>query len=632
MVCLIMLHLHEIPFFSQFSFVELEAVGRAVELKDYAPGTVLCRKGETGSFLFAIASGSVKVLTKENQGFFHGPGQLIGELSLLSGLPVSATVVATKPTKVYALGKETLQGLLDSKPSLYHTFTDLLASRVRQHPLDRSPETPVCVIVGSAGGFSECYAFARTLFGRICRYAPGSVYCQLEHAEDNATPTVPLGDDPGVPQLLRPFGECHQIVDDALAGNFGALLQRDSFQPSELMRGWREFGAYGQSLVIALPWDEVKRLAPALDNRDAVICLDPPGVGSELSPAPKNYFVGKADYVEVRLARGNHAGITPAAITPIGQRRCFVFDIGEWGPGPERPMESKLAAQMERLARWSVCCSIGLSLGSGGARGFAHLGVLKVLEDAKIPVDCLSGTSIGGIVALAYALAGSADATIELAREWMGKKSKVMDTFNSLGPALVSGKKIRIAAEGVFSARRFDELPIPVTTVATDLITGEKVVIDEGSIAEAALATSAIPGFFPPIRWRDRFLIDGANVSRVPVDQLDKYRCGARIAVNVAPLPGSEAMDERAIKKQFFSVLGFRNIWLRSWELQAYWHGTQEASHADIILEPDTRSFGLLDFDRLDELLDLGIRTATEKLAEIQGIVASKFGSGEAQA
>ena len=622
-----MLHLHEIPFFSQFSFVELEAVRHAVKLQEYAPGTDLCRKGETGRFLFAIASGSVKVLTKDDQGFFHGPGQLIGELSLLSGLPVSATVVATKPTKVYALGKETLQGLLESKPSLYRTFTDLLASRVRQHPLDRSPETPICVIVGSAGGVSESYALARTLFGRICKYAPGSVYCQLEHAEDSATSTVLLGDDPGVPRFLRPFGECHQIVDDALGGNFGALLQRDSFRPAELMRGWREFGAYGQSFVIALPWHEVKGLSPALENRDAVICLEPPGVVSESSSTPKDYSVGKADYVEVRLVAGNNTRIALS-----GTRRRFVIDIGEWGAKSERPVDNKLAAQLERLARWSVCCSIGLSLGSGAARGFAHLGVLKVLEDAEIPIDCLSGTSIGGIVALAYSMVGSADATIDIVREWIGKKSKVLDTFNSLGPALVSGKKIRSAAEGAFGTTEFEHLPIPVTTVATDLITGEKVIIDEGSAAEAALATSAIPGFFPPIRRGNRFLIDGANVSRVPVDQLDKYRCGAKIAVNVAPLPGSEAMDERAIKKHFFSVLGFRNIWLRSWELQAYWHGMQEASHADIILEPDTRRFGLLDFDRLDELLDLGTRTATEKLDEIRAIVASKSGPGESQA
>jgi NTE family protein len=622
-----MLHLHEIPFFSQFSFVELEAVRHAVELREYAPGTVLCRKGETGRFLFAIASGSVKVITKDDQGFFHGPGQLIGELSLLSGLPVSATVVATKPAKVYALGKETLQGLLDSKPSLYRTFTDLLASRVRQHPLDRSPETPICVIIGFAGGGSESYALARTLFGRICNYAPGSVYCQLEHAEDSAISSVLLGDDPNVPRFLRPFGECRQIVDDALGGNFGALLRHDSFRPAELIRGWREFGAYGQSLVIALPWHEVKSLSAALENRDAVIRLEPPGVVSEPSSAPKDYSVGKADFVEVRLVAGND---TRMALS--GTRRCFVIDIGEWGAKSERPVYNKLAAQLERLARWSVCCSIGVSLGSGAARGLAHLGVLKVLEDAEIPIDCFSGTSIGGIVALAYSLVGSADETIELAREWMGKKSKVVDTFHSLGSGLISGKKIRKAADGFFGATQFEDLPIPVTTVATDLITGERVIIDEGSTAEAALATSAIPGFFPPIRWRDRYLIDGANVSRVPVDQLDKYRCGARIAVNVAPLPGSEAMDEKAIKKNFLSLLGFRNVWLRSWELQAYWHGTQEASHADIILEPDTRGFGLLEFDRFDELLELGIRTATEKLDEIQAIVATKTKLGEAQA
>ncbi len=621
-----MLHIQEIPFFSQFSLVELEAVRRVVEQQDYAPGTILCRKGETGRFLFAIASGGVKVLTKDEHGFFHGPGHLIGELSLLSGLPVSATVVATKPTKVYALDKETLQSLLDSKPSLYRTFTEMLASRVRRHPLDRSLEAPTCVIVGSTGERSECYAFTRALFGRIAKYAPDSIYCQLKDPEDSATGMQQLREGADIPQFLRPFGERNKILDPALGGHFGMLLQKDRFRSTDLIQAWRAFGAYGQCLVLALPWPEVKHLAPALETQDAVICLTPPGVDAEGDSAPHESTLGKADYSMVRLTRRNDVSVAPS-----GRRWRFVIDIDTWKPGAEQPMDGKLAEQVERLARWSACCSIGLSLGSGAARGFAHLGVIKVLEDARIPIDCLSGTSIGGIVALVYSLTGSADATIELVREWLGKKSKGVDTFNSLGASLVPGRKIRKAAEAVFGSAQFVDLPIPVSTVATDLVTGEKVVMDEGAAAEAALGTSAIPGFFPPIRWGNRLLIDGANVSRVPVDQLDKYRCGAKIAVNVAPLPGSEAMDEAAIKKQFFSVLGFRNIWLRSWELQAYWHGTREASHADIILEPDTRSFGLLDFDRFDELLDLGMQTATEKLAEIEGIVASRSRPGEAQ-
>lgn len=622
-----MLHLQEIPFFSQFSFVELEAIQHSVELKDYDPGTVLCRKGETGRFLFAIASGGVKVLTKDVHGFFHGPGHLIGELSLLSGLPVSATVVATKPTRVYALGKEALQDLLDSKPSLYRTFTEMLASRVRRHSLDRSMvEKPTCVIVGAVGGFSESYAFSRRLFVHVAKYAQESIYCQLKHPEDRATATVPLGEDSIVSQFLQQFGERNQIVNSALGEHFGMLLQNDASQPTKLMQEWRAFGAYGQCLVIALPWQEVRNLTPALESQDAVICLVPPGLDSEIDSAPDGDTLGMADYAMVRLARGQNVGIVPSR-----RRWGFVICVDAWEPETEHPLDSKLTEQLERLARWSCCCSTGLSLGSGAARGFAHLGVIKVLEDARIPIDCLSGTSIGGIIALAYSLAGSADATIELAREWLGKKSKVLDTFNSLGCSLVPGKKIRKAAEAVFGSAQFSELPIPVSTVATDLVTGEKVVMDEGFAAEAALGTSAIPGIFPPIKLGHRYLIDGANVSRVPVDQLDKYRCGPKIAVNVAPLPGSEAMDEAAIRKHFFSVLGFRNIWLRSWELQAYWHGTQEASHADIILEPDTRSFGLLDFDRFDELLDLGIRTATEKLAEIEGIVASKSKPGGTQ-
>ena len=551
-----MLTLHEIPFYSQFSFEELEVVRRAVELQEYAPGAALCRKGESGRFLFAIAAGGVKVLTKDSCGFFHGPGHLIGELSLLSGHPVSASVVATKPTKVYALGKNALHDLLTFKPSLYRTFTEMLASRVRRNPADRSLEAPTCILIGATGGLSECYAFARSLFGQITSHAPDSVYCQIKHPEDKATSTTGLEEGPDVPQFLGRLEEDSRILDKVFGGHSGFLLDEDRIKPGKLIEEWRAFGSYRQCLVLALPWNQVESLASSLESQDAVIRLVPPGAEAAIESTDLGNTLGKGDCATVRLARGRSDGDAQ------GRRHwCFAIDIEQWEPGREGPMDSKLARELERLARWSVGCAIGLSLGSGAARGFAHLGVIKVLEDARIPVDCMSGTSIGGIVALAYSLVGSADATIELVRERLGKKSKVLDRFNSLGASLVPGKKIRKVSESVFGATRFEELPIPVSTVATDLVTGEKVVMERGSIAEASLGTSAIPGFFPPIRWEDRFLIDGANVSRIPVDQLDKYRSGANIAVNVAPLPGSEAMDEAAIKKQFFSVLGFRNIW-----------------------------------------------------------------------
>lgn len=621
-----MLELQEIPFFSQFSFEELVTVRQAVELQEFVPGAVLCRKGETGRFLFAIASGGVKVLTTDGHGIYHGPGQLVGEMSILSGLPISATTVATKTTSVYALAKETLQGLLESKPLLYRTFTEMLASRMRQSPSDRSPQAPTCVVIGCLGPVSECYAFARTLFGQISKHAPHSIYCQFHQPGDSATAVAPLDKKIDAPSFIKELDRVERINDVNLNGHFGVLMHGEPLQSVELIKEWRGFGAYGQCLVLALPWKHVMGLESYLDRRDAVICLVPPGSSPDLDSTPVGDSLGKADYAMVTLTRGKLSSAPPR-----GRRWSFVFDVAGWEPRAEQPIESVLEKQVGRLARWSTGCAIGLSMGSGGARGFAHLGVLKVLEDAKIPIDCMTGTSIGGIIALAYSLVGSADATIDLTRKWLGKKKNVVDAFNSLGASLVPGRRIRKVANAVYGNTQFADLPIPVTTVGTDLVTGEKVIMDEGSAVEAALGTSAIPGFFPPVRWENRYVIDGANVSRIPVDQLDKYRCGAKIAVNVAPLPGSEKMGEAAIRKNFFSFLGFRNIWLRSWELQAYWHGSQEASHADVILEPDTRRFAMLDFDRFDDLLEEGIRTATDKLAEIEGVVSSNSRPGETQ-
>ena len=193
-----------------------------------------------------------------------------------------------------------------------------------------------------------------------------------------------------------------------------------------------------------------------------------------------------------------------------------------------------------------------------------------------------------------------------------------MKNFRS---ALYPGSKIKRAAEEVFHDTNIEDLSKPVSAVAVDLITGAKVVMDSGSAADAALATSAIPGFFPPLVKGRHVLIDGAPVSRVPVDLLDRHRCRIKMASNVSPCPNSSETVVRETVDRIFSYFGFSQVWLRSWEVQAYWAGIKETGHADILIEPPTRDFGMFEFDRIDELVEIGIRTTSEELESIEAAV-----------
>jgi NTE family protein len=192
----------------------------------------------------------------------------------------------------------------------------------------------------------------------------------------------------------------------------------------------------------------------------------------------------------------------------------------------------------------------------------------------------------------------------------------------TLQASFYSGSKIAKMAQNVFGDVRIEALNRPVSAVAADLITGEKVILNQGLASKAALATSAIPGIFPPIFHADRVLFDGAPVSRVPVDVLEQHRCSLKIAVNVAPKPDSSEQEVKKTLASVFTTFGFRNVWLRSWDVQAYWDGVKETSHADILLEPPVGDYNILNFDLFDELVELGARVATENIESIESAVS----------
>lgn len=190
---------------------------------------------------------------------------------------------------------------------------------------------------------------------------------------------------------------------------------------------------------------------------------------------------------------------------------------------------------------------VGLALGSGGARGAAHVGVLKVLEREGIRVVAIAGSSIGAMVGGAYA-AGIPVERIE--EEW--KKTslpQVVRTFLPTFPrtGLSSGAELQRYLRSVFGDLRVEELPIPFAAVATDLDTGEAVVIREGPLVEAVRASTSIPGIFRPVRWRGRILVDGGLVEPVPVRVCRELGAEIVIGVDVGPRPVPTTPERRSL-------------------------------------------------------------------------------------
>ena len=181
---------------------------------------------------------------------------------------------------------------------------------------------------------------------------------------------------------------------------------------------------------------------------------------------------------------------------------------------------------------------IGLALGAGAARGWAHVGVLKALEESSIPVDMISGTSMGALVGALYARGKKAATLEELALGVDWKQLVHLADLNLLfGKGFIRGRKLKEVLRSLIGDVRFEDLKIPLAIVAADAQTSEEIIFTKGSVIEAVRASISLPVIFTPVKWKDRFLVDGGVVDPVPVDIVRDMGADVVIAVNVIPEP-----------------------------------------------------------------------------------------------
>ncbi|PWH17228.1 MAG: hypothetical protein DDG59_08295 [Anaerolineae bacterium] len=200
--------------------------------------------------------------------------------------------------------------------------------------------------------------------------------------------------------------------------------------------------------------------------------------------------------------------------------------------------------------------TIGLALGGGGARGLAHIGVLEVLERESIPIDVMAGTSMGGIITALYACGFSPERMQEIALEIADIRNLLR--FLDLTPperGIIRTERIRAyLGELVGKDRRIEDLPIPIALACVDLYSKQTIYLTKGNLVEACMATSAVPGLFPPVPFDNYLLVDGGVLDNVPAQALRKLGAEYLIAVDVNHLlgehhPWSDLPKDATIRK-----------------------------------------------------------------------------------
>lgn len=264
----------------------------------------------------------------------------------------------------------------------------------------------------------------------------------------------------------------------------------------------------------------------------------------------------------------------------------IVKSVKAFGRELVRPLPQIAAAEPARRPK------VGVALGGGFARGLAHIGVLKVLEEEAIPIDFLAGTSVGSVIGAGYASGISAKELEEIAH-LVRFKDFSRWTFSRFG--LFSNDKMSVFLGKVLRCKSFEDLKIPLAVAATDIITGEAAVFTSGDLVDPVRASCAYPGMFQPVQIGSRMLVDGLLAHAVPAMPLREMGAERVLSVHLA----AHWVKPRG-PRHVFDVIG-QCFSIAQDRMCGPWRAA-----SDVVLEPEIGDFGYDDFARATDLIHAG--------------------------
>lgn len=249
---------------------------------------------------------------------------------------------------------------------------------------------------------------------------------------------------------------------------------------------------------------------------------------------------------------------------------------------------------------------IGLALGSGGARGFAHLGVIKTLLDAEIPIDMIAGSSMGAMIGCFYGAGLDVERLYKLSKVFR-RKYYLDFTLPKMG--FISGNRVKELIRIITFGRNIEQLDIPVHIVATELGTGDKIVFKEGPIADAVRASISIPGIFVPEKYNGKLLVDGGVVDRVPVSVVEEMGADIIIAVDVSHV------------KRNTEITSILDVIMQSIDILQMEILANREIASDIMIKPPVEMYSSRAFTNIDEIIAIGEEETKKYIDSIKGLI-----------
>ena len=267
---------------------------------------------------------------------------------------------------------------------------------------------------------------------------------------------------------------------------------------------------------------------------------------------------------------------------------------------------------------------LGLALSSGAARGLSHIGVLKALKEAEIPINMIAGTSMGAIVGACFAKDGNITAVEERALNIGWKEiARFLDPkIGYIKSGLIYGGRVENLLQSLIGSIKFNQLKIPFSCITTDINSGQRIVINNGLVKDAVRASISIPGIFVPVVVQGKCLVDGGLIDPIPIEALKNMGANFMIAVNVLVDPRKSRRSVSSAKGNDVTVIpSIFNTLLQSLYIMEYEIAKNKILQADLVISPQVNHIEAFDFHRSEEAVLTGYKAGKEILPKLRRLI-----------
>ena len=525
-------------------------------------GTQLARDGENDRAVFLVVTGSLGVFVDSGNGSKRlvatiPAGETVGEMSLLTGESHSAALVALRDTELLRIGPQAFDGLITRYPRVMFNLLKIVVRRLREttRGAQQRARPKTFAMVPLQRGLTEVAAVRSMADALVKMGAKAAVLDYTSSGEST--------------EWFNRFEAEHDII-------FYHGDQPDSSWTSLCLR-----------------------------QADRIMLIAKADESVPLHPFDRRYFQRELTATPELLLVHSH-GQTRGGLPRHIEFRSDLF-------GTHHHVRTGNIEDIKRLARFIAGSRVNIVLAGGGARGFAHIGVLKALREAGVPFDCVAGTSMGGIIAAGIAMEWDLEELTERVRDSFVANRPLSD-FTLPLIALFRGAKVSALLQKHFGDVRIEDLPKPYFCVSSDLTTGRDYVHRSGPLWRALRASVAVPGILPPVAEDGHLLVDGGVMNNLPVDIMAADARGPIIAVDVSGEVDLRVDDDRYGERSIVSMIMQRmrgspsiiSILMRAGTVGSDSQRRSVRALADFLIEPPLDGISIRDWKSFERIIAQG--------------------------